>query len=437
MSLFSLASVHSSGAAEKQLSMLEAVRLAITDSHELRAFKYNVEAGREEIGIARSSLFPRISFEERFTRTNNPPYAFMTKLGQERIVQQDFNPDALNKPNAVNDFQSAVSFEQILYSPKTLTGVSVSKKNYAGKLKDLKRKREESAMKTLEAFLMVNTAKAYLMAADKAVEEAQEHLRIAELRYGSGLGIYSDALRAATILSDAEKKALAAHKNYSLAKRLLGLSVGREESIDAGEMSPEIQLMPQSYYIENSLDRNDLASLRIMHENAKEHIKLAEAGYHPVIAMGGTYQLNDNRRPLGDQGDSWQVLAFLRWDVFDGFKRDGERAKAKAQAAEIEENWKGFKNTISFRIYSTYLEAEETQKNIELSKKALSTAEEGMRLIKLRYENSLSPMVDLIDAQTSLDNARAEVIARENNYRLAVIRLGFESGTILKDMKIE
>jgi hypothetical protein len=37
----------------------------------------------------------------------------------------------------------------------------------------------------------------------------------------------------------------------------------------------------------------------------------------------------------------------------------------------------------------------------------------------------------------SLDHARANSVAKENEYRLAVARLGYESGTILKDLGVE
>jgi hypothetical protein len=46
-------------------------------------------------------------------------------------------------------------------------------------------------------------------------------------------------------------------------------------------------------------------------------------------------------------------------------------------------------------------------------------------------------MVDLLDVQLNLNHARAAVIARENAYKLAVINLGYESGTIMKDLNIE
>jgi outer membrane protein TolC len=57
--------------------------------------------------------------------------------------------------------------------------------------------------------------------------------------------------------------------------------------------------------------------------------------------------------------------------------------------------------------------------------------------VKVRYENSLSTIVDLLDVQTSLDASRANVIEREGAYLTALANLGFQSGSILKDLGVE
>jgi outer membrane protein TolC len=80
---------------------------------------------------------------------------------------------------------------------------------------------------------------------------------------------------------------------------------------------------------------------------------------------------------------------------------------------------------------------EEAQKNVELAESSLRTAEEGTRLVKLRYQNSLSPFVDLLNAQVNLDRTRANLVAKRNEYKLAIATLSFESGTILEDLGIE
>jgi outer membrane protein TolC len=74
---------------------------------------------------------------------------------------------------------------------------------------------------------------------------------------------------------------------------------------------------------------------------------------------------------------------------------------------------------------------------MELARSSLETAEEGKRLVKSRYENSLSPIVDLLDTQVMLERARANIVARENEYQRAILNLGYESGTIMEDLNIE
>jgi outer membrane protein TolC len=88
-------------------------------------------------------------------------------------------------------------------------------------------------------------------------------------------------------------------------------------------------------------------------------------------------------------------------------------------------------------VDEAWLILEEAKTNRELAQGELKTAEEGRRLVKVRYEGALSPMVDLLDAQVSFDRARANRLARENEYKLAIAALGFAGGTILQDLQVE
>ena len=151
---------------------------------------------------------------------------------------------------------------------------------------------------------------------------------------------------------------------------------------------------------------------------------------------GGAWQWNDPSRPFGGEGDSWQVSAFLRWNLFDGTKREYERSKAKHQAKQTQEHLLGLKKAVAYGLYQARLGVEEAKANRELAREALKTAEEGKRLVQMRYENSFSPIVDMLDAQVVLDRARAGLVARENEHRVSILNLGWESGTILKDLGI-
>lgn len=422
---------------EKQLSLKDAIRIALKNNHEIRALKNSVLAEKSDIGIARSSLLPRITFQEKFVRTDNPTSVFSFKLNQERFSQSDFEISALNNPDPLNDFESSLSVEQPILAIRDLLGTKMAKNEFLAQSEDFVRKKEEVAFRVLQSYIIVQTVKELVKVAEKALEDAKEHLRIANTRFKKGLGLYSDTLRASTAVTEAEQELVSASKDLNVAKRELGLLLGMSESVDTDTEIPKIPLRDLDYYQDKSSSRKDIRSLELRYENAKTNIRVSESGYLPTIGIGGSYQLNDHDAPFGAEGNSWNIMAFLRWKLFDGARREYERAKAKHTVAKVEEQLSGFKKAVSFNVYEAYLGVEEAKKNVELAEAALKTADEGRRLVKLRYENSLSLLVDLLDAQLNLDRARANLTAKKNRYHLAIARLSFTSGTTMQDLEVE
>lgn len=420
-----------------RLTLTEAVRTALSNNHEVLAQQDAAKAQEKGIGVARSKLLPRVSLEERYSRTTNPSYAFMSRLNQERIEQQDFDPDALNHPDPINDYQTSVTIEQPVFVQKALLGLSMSKREARAAGEDLNRKREETAYSVTRAFLMAQSAKEYAKAARAGIEEARENARIAGLRYKNGLAQYADTLRTSTALMEARQRSNVAEKDVALTKEYLSLLLSADERIDVADTPVELSLAELTYYTENAGTRSDLRAASLRGENAKQNVRLAEAGYLPHVGVGGSYQLDDHDTPFGSEGKSWQVSAFLKWDLFDGTKREYERAKAIHLANQARESLAAMKQGVSYRITEAYLNAEEARKNSELARQALQTAEESTRLIRLRYENGLAPLADLLSAQSSLEQARAGIVEKENASRTAVAALSFESGTILRDLHIQ
>ncbi len=424
-------------AGEQVLSLHDALLQALIGNTEIRANEHALFAVKEDVSIARSFLLPRIGFEERFMRTNNPTYAFMAKLNQERFAMTDFAIPSLNDPAPVSDFQTSFSFEQAIFAPKAYIGLRMSRKEFDAKSEDVERKREEITFSVFKAYLESQTARAFVAVAEKGIEDAKEHLRIAEKRYNVGLGLYSDLLRAQVALRTAEERKVSAEKNMMVAGRALGLMLGMTESVTVTDQRPSLQMKDLGYYENMAQARKDVKALEARRQNAENNLKMANAAYLPSVGLGGAYQMNSHNAAFGDEGNSWQVMAFLRWELFDGLRREAERAKAEHKLAEAGEYLDGMKKQIAFAVYEAYLSVEEARKGLELAKANLASAEEGRRLVKVRYENNLSAAVDMLDVQTSLDAVRADVVAKEAAYLTAVVRLGYQSGTIMKDLDIE
>lgn len=423
--------------AEEVLSMQEALEKALQDNHQIIAFRNALASQKEDIGIARSNLMPKLTLEERFLRTNNPTYVFMSKLNQGRFAAQDFDVAALNNPSAESDFQTSFSVFQPLLAMQASIGVDMSETAYAAKKEEYFRKQEEIILQVAQNYLMAQMAEEYKRVAAKGVEDAKEHLRIATVSFNNGLGLYADTLRASTAVTEAEQKLVSAQKNHKIAQRALGLLLGLEESVATTQDSISIPLHDLEYYTSRARDRRDIQSMRHHFENALNNLRINEAAIVPTLGLGSSYQLNDKDIPFGNDGESWQVFAQFRWEFFDGTKRHHEKQKARYLIEEIREQLKQHMEGAAFQVFESYLGVAEARKNAELATAALATAEEGQRLVRLRYENSLSPLVDLLDAQVSLDQARADVLVRKKEEQLATLKLCFESGILFEEIGLD
>ena len=89
---------------------------------------------------------------------------------------------------------------------------------------------------------------------------------------------------------------------------------------------------------------------------------------------------------------------------------------------------------IKFQVQESFLRREEMGKRLEVARHALLDAEETVRLLSRRFENSLATMVELLDAQTALNQARANLVDTEANYALAGGRVYYAAGIFLKEM---
>ncbi|KJU87495.1 outer membrane efflux protein [Candidatus Magnetobacterium bavaricum] len=418
------------------VGLREAIGIALKENHRIKALTFSRDASGNDVEIARGNLLPKVTFEENIMRTNNPTYYFMSKLNQSRFSQQDFEISALNHPNPINNYRTNLEFEMPLFSRKAYLGIDIAKDTLDGKRHELERVRESVTLDVVKAYVGVKTSGAYIEVSNKAIEDTLEHLRIAKVRYDTGVGTYADVLRAQVSVSEAESRLAGAQKNLNSSKRFLGLIIGSSESYGIVDEDIIIELLPYEEYNAGAAKRADVLSMEKNNETAKKMIKMAQAEYLPVIGVGGNYQLNDRNVPLGSDGDSYQFMAFMRLNIFDGLKREHEVAKARYKANEAAEYLEGLRKQAGFEVYDAYLGVIESEKKLALSLDALSAAEEGLRLTAKRYANAMAPMVSLLDVQAATDKARADVAAARGQHLIALATLEFYAGRILNVFEI-
>jgi outer membrane protein TolC len=427
------------GAETFQLGLKDAISMAVEKNNRVRAAGFTAESARQGIAIVTSRYYPSVSFDESFTISNSPTQTFMMKLDEGRFTQNDFMINNLNNPGTQHDFRTALTVRQPIYNPAISPAREMAVKESHIQDTRFDGAKQETAFRVFSLYLDIQKAQARLRAAEQAVSEVREHMRLATVRNQAGVGLKSDELRARTNLSMNEQQLISARNNLTIARMELASVIGLKESdtielVDAKIAAVPLLQSPQELVTLSLDSRNELKLSQAEYEKADAAVWLARSSYLPIVGAFATYQMNSRDTPFKTDNDSWNAGVALTWQLFDGFKRCRERDKAVAEKSAAAELLQHAKRESGLRVRESYLRSEEMAKRLEVAVNSQQDAEETVRLLTQRFENSLATMVELLDAQTALNQTRADLVDSEANLALARGYVYFSAGVFLKEM---
>jgi len=420
------------------LSLKEAINLALEKNNLLKAAAHEETAAKRESAASRGRYLPRVSLDETASASNSPTRVFMMKLDQGRFTQNDFAVGNLNHPATHGDFRTSLTLDQPIFDPGIIRGAELADKDEKISSLTFERRRQDVAYMVYSTFLEVQKARGNLKASEQGVTDAKEHERLARVRGEAGVGLKSDELRARTYLAEMEQKKISAENDLALAGLRLAKVVGSEagESADIREeLTPLSMAQGDSELRRLAMEnRPDLKESVLEVEKAETGVKAARDAYLPILHGTAGYQMNDRDIPFGRDNDAWMVGASLRWDIFDGFTRWNKKGKAEALAGAASEYLEDYRKNVALQVEENRLRREEAAKRLEVAHHSVQDSEEVVRLISRRFENSIATFVELLDAQTALNEARSSLINNESDYALAIARLYHTTGTFLKEV---
>lgn len=422
-----------------KLSLKDAIRMALENNNRIKAANFNSHAAQEGIARADSRYFPAITFEEAVIASNSPSAAFIMKLDEGRFSPADFaNPDTVNHPAARHDFKTAVSVQQPLFVPSLSPQKDMAVMDAHKSELELEAVRQSIAFQVFYTYLEVQKAVAQRTAADAAVADARENMRLATVRTVAGVGLRSDELRSRTHLSLVEQQHITANNNVILARMKLVQLTGLPEDapFDLTGFSDRISVPVISDQVisEALLNRVEMKQSQTDLEKSAAALRLARSEYLPTVGAFASYQLNGKDSPLSSDNDAWTAGVSLKWNVFDGFRRNSERKQALSGQSSARETLDSTTKEVRYQLRESYARRDETGKRLEVARHSVLDAEETVALLVKRYANSLATMVELLDAQTALNQARANLIESEAGHALAGGRVYYMTGSFVKEM---
>jgi TolC family type I secretion outer membrane protein len=287
----------------------------------------------------------------------------------------------------------------------------------------------------VQAYYQWHANEAAVAAAFEAERAAMASLKAATARYQIGSGTPADRLQAQTAASQATLARIQAEGNARTALGTLANALGRDAQ-DAPALVPPAAVAPNAegerdisrLIADAKRSRPDLAAAEAQVKAAQANIDAVRAGGLPTISLVGSHSYNNSGLTDPTRGSSIGVA--LSVPLFSGFNTTYKIRNAEAQLDAKIAQREQVDRQVSLDVWRTYHALTTSAESVRASADLLASAVESERVAAGRYRAGVGGILDLLNAQSALANARMQSIQAAYNWRIAKASLAQAMGRL-------
>jgi outer membrane protein len=411
------------------------MNLALKNNPGLKAAGTAVDTAEADLAKARARFLPQVNLGEAYGDSNNPSQVFMYKLNQGQFTQQDFAINNLNNPKPYQNWRSQLSINQpVFQAGQAYLGYQQARLGREAAGAFVLSQRQQLLYQVTHAFFGLQLAREKLSVVAEAKKTAQAHLNIIESRYRAGEGLKADVLSAQVHLAQLVQDEMSAQGQVEIGKSALVTAVGLKE-IAARPLAPAPrEPAPLPGKLDEILSlaqekRPDLKRLALTARVARQEAAKARLNFLPQVKVVGEYDV-DQRNLFNRGEDSYAVMAVMNFNLFNGLADLARVRETRAQETKARELKKELENQVAHEVTAAAQELKVAHERLHVARAAAAQARESLRLIRLRYEEGLTILVDLLTAEVALKNAELGRVTALFETHLAQAGMELALGTL-------
>ena len=427
--------------AQEPLSLAEAVRQTLAHNQTIAAASAGASAAQARIREARSGRLPRLNYSESFTRSDNPVFVFSSLLTQHQFTADNFQLGPLNRPDALNNFQSQLAVDQVIYDGgRTRQAVRSAELAHEMSGEEGRRAHMQVLAGVARAYYGVLLAEAHLAAAQEALRSADADLQRAETVRAAGMSTDVDVLSIRVHRAEIEEQRIRRAADLDVARAALndalGLPLDTTHSLSTKLEALQLQDLSLPEYETGAVaERPEAREVRLAASLAQAQIGAAHSALLPQVGVRAAFEA-DRQRFIDRGGANWLAAVSLEWNLFNGF---GDRARIQAatqglRRAEAEQERTG--SGIRLDVRRAYADLHAAQQRIAVAQAAVAEAEESLRITQNRYTAGLANVTDLLRNETALLESRTRYLAAVHDQRIAAVGLELAAGKLTEGSEV-
>lgn len=425
--------------AQNGLTLREAVDTALKKHPSMEAGAARLDAAAERIRGAHGGYLPKVNYTESWQRSDNPVFVFSSLLTQHQFSEQNFQLGPLNRPDALDNFQSQVVAAQPLYDGGA-TRAAVKSATAARELTEEQRRATgmDLTASVVRAYFGVLLAEANHKSAQQAVRSAESDLQRAESIRAAGMSTDADVLSIHVHLAAMRQQEIRRKYDIDVARatlnELLGapldtpreLSTPLEKGVETEAGDREKTALEQ---------RPETREARLNSRLAAGQSALARAALLPRVSMRFAFEA-DRQRFVNRGGANWLVGAYFEWNLFNGFTdraRQAEAAQAERAARAAQQQADA---AVRVNVRRADAEFKSANEQLAVAAAAVAMAEESLRITKNRYDSGMTTVTELLRNETAVLDARTRQLGAAYEQRVAAANLELATGTLTGDSHV-
>src|SRR5215469_6807220 len=413
------------------LKLQEAIQLGLAHHPLVQGAQADALRARASVAEAKAGALPSISASEDVTLSDDPVFAFGTKLRQARFRTSDFDLVNLNHPTPIGNFASSASASWVAFD-SFATQRRVQSARDSAQAADLSRgfTEQEVANKVIGLYYRALLAESQVGTAQANLVRAQEISNDIRDRVHSGLALEADGMRADLAVQNAKDDVAAAQSNVSVARNELSEAIGKPLQGVAlvAPATPAVAAIQPPQTDAQLSTRLDLQALDRQKASAQQSLASIRATVGPQLSTYARVEANNPHFVSGGSGN-WTIGAKLEISVFDGGLRRAREQEAAAQLAKVTAEKEQTLRDAHKTVRSLQAQIEDLERRHATADQAIKANAEALQTSRDRYAAGLVPVSEVLNGEADL--SAAEFARLRTFYQLSIANsdLQFATGT--------
>ena len=369
----------------RQITLQEAVQLALKHNHDIRIAGYTVEEKKRAKQVAKSSYFPSIRNDSSFMHATDTEL-IQIKPGSLGIAAGTPIPpaDAIISQGGKNFTTSGTQITQPLTSLlKIRQGNDLAQAELKASRAKAQLTGNDVALAVHQVYYQVLIAQAHRSATEARIKasEALQSERVEQVRFGSALEQESIDSRAQ--LLEAQQEILTTDLQLSDLKLklndLIGLPLNTALNLDPAVSELEATCRREECVTSAEASHPEILAARAQVEEAEAAVRLARTDmWVPDVEAFGRYSYQENVPFLARNFGTFGV--HFGYDLFDSGRKKALQRERQAQLSQAKENLAKLTDAVELSVETAYNKLERTQQMLKVSDEVLALRTESNRV---------------------------------------------------------